>query len=394
MEIEAEKLLAKIQDNLTKAVDDSIAKNLKPIMEAAAKDEAFKQIKNVVQQLRVQKYLTGMDKSGLSDEQKKSFAQKVLDVFYGKAQTVASPEKGGVLIPDEVYPGIMRVAQDFGFVMAGAMKVPMTGTSQVTMPKYTGAASDQEWEYLGENGEATETDVSIANAVLNLKLANRIVRLDNRLLQQATVALADWLIAIFAESLAYTIDKQAFVGVGRPFQGILNNSDITVVTMTTGATSFANVAMSYFTQMIAAVRMGARSGSAFFINTNVYGYLADLKDSQGQYIFKQDNNMASFGGYDMPQKPIGSIKGYPVYGLDVLPGTADDAVSTKFCVFGNLKFLLLGENGSMTIAKSDSATVGGKNVFATVQTAIRVTHEHAIAVGNEKAFSIIKTAAS
>ncbi len=384
-----------LEEKLTKAVDDAIEKNLKPLMESQAKEAAFAQIKNVVEQLRSQRNEFGMDKTGLSLAQKKEFAQKVVDLFTGKAQTVASPEKGGLLIPDEVYSGILKVSEDFGYIMGMATKMPMADTQSLTVPKYTAAASGQEWEYLGENGEATETDVSIGNAVLNLKLAIKIVRLDSRLLRAASVGLSDWLISIFAQSLAYTIDKQAFIGTGSPFVGILNDANITVVTMAATETSFDDVTLDHLTQLEAAVNKGARAGAGYFMNLSIWNKLKTKKSSTGEYLFQQDNNFVQPVRADGMLRPVGyTNNGYPVYDIDVLPAFSATAVSTKFMVFGNMQYMLMGEAGAMVIAQSDHATVGGKNVFAAVQTALRVTHEHALAVGNEKAFAMLKTAAA
>ena len=94
-------------------------------------------------------------------------------------------------------------------------------------------------------------------------------------------------------------------------------------------------------------------------------------------------------------QPAGEMWNFPVFTTDQLPTNAQTAVSTKFGVFANLaKALIIGDRGSMTVAQSDSATVGGKNVFAANQKAIRVTHDHAIAIGLPTAAVVIKTSAS
>ena len=46
----------------------------------------------------------------------------------------------------------------------------------------------------------------------------------NDLLVDASVNLADWLLALGGEALANMIDYQAFVGNGSPFVGLLNDS--------------------------------------------------------------------------------------------------------------------------------------------------------------------------
>jgi len=94
-------------------------------------------------------------------------------------------------------------------------------------------------------------------------------------------------------------------------------------------------------------------------------------------------------------QPAGVLWDYPVYTSDYLPDNSTTAISTAFGFFGNLKLgLFVGDRGPIEVAKSDSATVGGKNVFAANQTAIRVLHRHAISIGLPAALVKIVTAAA
>jgi HK97 family phage major capsid protein len=102
---------------------------------------------------------------------------------------------------------------------------------------------------------------------------------------------------------------------------------------------------------------------------------------------------ANFKKYGI--QPAGVLWDYPVYTTDYLPANSATAVSTKFGVFANLKLaIFVGDRGPVEISKSDSATVGGHSVFLANQTAIRVLHRHAIAVGLPAAAVTIATAAS
>ncbi len=396
----------KIAEKMQDSVDESIEKNLKPLMEAEAKTQALKQIKNVVMQLRAQRFMTGRDKTGLDDEQKKDFASFVIKTINGThdkatlekgAQTIESPELGGLLVPEQVNNAILRVAEDFGYVMQLATKLDSSGAGQFTIPNYQGTAASQVWQYLGEDAVGAESSLEIKDAVMVVKKALKLVRLDNVLLKKATVNMADWIISILAESLAYTIDYQGFVGNGSPFVGILNHPDVTVVTMSSGDTAFTDISVGYLRSMVAAVRKGARNNGAFFMEFSVWNLLRELKDSNGDYIFKvmSDINMVNFNAGDQMLKPVGFIDGkYPVYDSAVLPDTGDTAVSTKFVIFGDMRLLAFAQSGAMEVSKSDSATVGGKNVFAAYQTAIRTFHEHGVVVANPQGFSLLKTAAS
>lgn len=389
--------MEKIEERLSSAVDQTIEKNLKPIVEQEAKDQTLKHVKLVVAQLREAQAYNGFDKTGLTRSQKLEFCEEFRKAANGimnkTAQTSESPEKGGILIPSEVHNGIMRVAEDFGYAMKLATKFPMAGSGELSIPNYQGTTASQVWAYLGEDEEGSESNVDLKNARLIPKKAIKLIRLDNTLLKKSTVALADWLIAIMAESLAYTVDYQAFTGIGAPFVGILNNDNVGVVTMSSGDTAFTDISVDYLRSLYANVNQGARNGGAFFMHLSVWNNVRNLKDSQGDYVFKANNNIIDFNGAGNPLAPVGMMDGkYPVYAIDLLPSTT--AVSTKFVVFGNMRFLAYGETGPMEVARSEHATVGSKSTFAAYQTAIRLLHEHAVTVANPKGFAVLKTAAS
>ncbi len=397
MEI-SEKQLEMLNKAIVPAIEEAMEKNLKETLKQQCREEAFNSIKDVVQQLRIERALYGFDRSGLIKEQKELLVEAFIASKTGnfaaieKGHFVESPETGGLFIPTEVYAGIMRVAESYGHIMRSAFKFPMAGTSELTVPKYTG--SHAQWNYLGEDEEETETNFTFGNATLNLKTAIRIIRVDNRLLKQANQNLADWIIAILAESLAYTIDYQGFRGTGLPFTGLLSDAAISVVTMGSGDTGFANFDGDYASDMIVALKTGARSGAAFYMHASVWGALRKQKDSNGDYVFKDNNIFFTQERGDQALQPLGTIHGYPVYDAAVMPALADTAVSTKFVVFGNLKYFAFGEGGSMEVSKSEHASVSSKNVFAAYQTAFRTVHEHALAVANEEGFVVCKTAAS
>lgn len=390
--------IEKVTEAIEKTVDQSFEKHFKPIMEKeckeAARDAAFNKVKEVVEALRYERAAHGFDRSGLDQKQKLDLAQKFIDAVNGKAQTVESPEKGGILIPDGLHAGIVKVSESFGHVMSKARRFPMGDVQKMTIPKYTAAASTQEWGYIGENQEASESEVSLGSAVLKVETAIKLMRLDNNLLKKASVALADWILAILGESLAYTLDKQGFIGTGQPFVGILEDANVSVITMAATKTGFDDISADDLLEMIYSVRDGALANAGFYFHRTVIRYIDGLKDSNGDYVFKYNNDQkGNFGQKREGLQPVGFIKGYPVYASDVLPAASASAVSTKFGFFGDLSFLALGDSGAMNVARSEHATSGGVNAFAAMQTVLRTTHDHALVIANENGFVVLKTAA-
>jgi HK97 family phage major capsid protein len=384
-----EKTLELLETKFTSAVDKVFEQKLKEVVGPFVAEET----KKIVSQMRLERALYGNDKSGLSDEQKIQFAQNVKDIIIGRKAPLIESENplGGYLVPTEVYAGIQRVAASVGLVLNQATKFDLK-TDELEVPRYTGAFL--EGGYYGEDTEAQETSISFGDARLIVKTWNTIFRVSNALLADASVNLADWLIGIIAEGLANRIDKEAFKGNGSPFVGILNDDNVTTVTLASGKTNFNQIDLDDCSNLIAQLEESILPNAAFYMHRTLWHSIRTRKDTAGNYIIGFQSPIVS---YEKAQgiNPAGYIWGYPVYTTRHLPALSDSAASTKFLVFGNLKAgVFYGDRGQLAIAKSDSATVGGKNVFAANQTALRGTHRHALSVGLYQALVVARTAAS
>ncbi len=394
------------EEQLKKSIDETMEKALPSILEKEVGKtvavEAGKQIKNIIRQLRAEQAISGKDRTGVSEEQKAAFVlqlqkacrvpvSKHLEDIVSKAQTLETTESGGLLVPTEVYAGVMRLAEDFGYIMSMAQKFPMGGIGELTIPKYTQEST--EWQYLGESEEGDENTFSLGSATLTIKQAIRLYGVDRRLITKGAVSIADWIMTLLAQSLAYTIDKQGFVGTGSPFVGLLNDTRVATITMNSGDTDFGDIGYEYLSAMVAATPKSLRN-SAFFFHKTVIHKLRTEKDSVGQYIWKDNTTVLTNDGGSPMLRPEGFVLGRPVYSIDVLPELADSAVSTVFGVYGDLSYFFMGDGGSMEVASSENATINGRSMFASNQVAYRGLHEHALTVGLETAFVKIRTAAS
>ena len=380
-------------------VDQSIKDNLGDVVSAQVSET----VKGIVSKMRVDRALYGSDASGISDEQKLALAEDFKNIangklFNGQAKAAilsSSDEAGGYLIPTELYNGILRVAASAGIVARDAMRMPM-GTTSMDVPRYTGA--DLEGSYVGEDTEGTESTVTFGDAKLVAKTWMVLIRVSNTMLNNTSVNLTDWLIGLIAEGLSVKLDKEGFKGgtfAGSPFVGLLGSTDVTVYTLPTGHDTFAEFDMDDASDVIAQMPESLLNGSAFYFNRTVWAKIRQKKDTAGAYVVGANGGIVAMNFKKEGIQPAGEMWNFPVFTTDQLPTNAQTAVSTKFGVFANLaKALIIGDRGSMTVAQSDSATVGGKNVFAANQKAIRVTHDHAIAIGLPTAAVVIKTSAS
>lgn len=382
----------KFKADLKEVVDASIKQNVTEVVGA----EVAEQIQKTVQKLRSERSIFGFDTTGVDAEQKIAFVKELKAIARGEkaAMLENNDTTGGYLVPSEIYAGIKRIAATVGLVARDATFFPMS-SDQLDIPRYTG--STLQGEYIGEDEEGDETSVTVGDARLLTKTWILIIRVGNTLISDANVDVADWLMGLAAEGMAYRLDREGFVGgtyAGSPFVGLLGSDDIAVHTMATGNTGFEDFGIVEASDAIGAVPTSALDDAGFYFHRTVWAKIRS-RSTSGVFEFGQYQPMLATLRRENGIQPVGEILGYPVYTTDVLPAYSSSAVSTKFGFFGSLsRALYVGDRGPMEVAKSDSATVGGVNLFKANQVALRFIHRHALAIGLPTAGVAIKTAAS
>lgn len=396
--------LAAFEASMTKSFDASIEAKLTDIVGARMADESRK----IVEVLRSEKALKGVDRTGLDDSAKKDFAKMVKDIATGNFRAKANEalieeqdNRGGYLVPKEVANAIVRIAASVGVVMSQAQKWPMA-SDQLGIPAYTG--SFLEGEYLGVDAAGTVTALTFEQADLIIKKWQLAFVVGNDLLSDSPVELANWLLALGGEALANMIDKQAFNGIGAPFVGILNDTGVTTYNLgdstTSGQTTFASFKLEDASNMIGNVEESVLEGSAFYFSRTVWAKIRVARESaSGAYLLPQvgapttvlmDNYAGMIGG----ARPVGEILGYPVFNVRHLPANSATAVSTKFCAFGNMKAMAYGDKGDIRVAQHASGSFGGKEIALADQTGLVYKHRHALVLTLPTAFVVGKTSAS
>lgn len=389
-----------ITDGIAKSIDKVLEKKLAPMVG----DIAAKKTREIVEELRIERAIHGIDRSGLKANQKKDFALAVRDIAFGNIVDIKANEaligeqdnRGGFLVATEVADAVVRIAASVGLIMSQAMKWPM-GTDQKDIPAYTG--SFLEGEYLGVDAAGSVTGITFGQASLIIKKWQLAFVVGNDLLADSNVDLADWLLALGGESLANMTDKQGFIGTGSPFVGIMEDDDVTVQTLASGKDTFAEYdVVADSSAMIGGVEESVLDGAAFYMNRTVWASLRVQEDSAGNPVLPQGGapgqvvlkNNPTGGGVI----PAGEILGYPVFTSRHMPALSASAVSTKFIAFGNMKAMAYGDKGEMRVAHHESGSFGGKEVALADQRGIVYKHRHALTIALAAAFVVSKTAAS
>lgn len=377
-----------LKTEILKTIEGAVQENLKTIVG----DEVATRVADAVKMARIDAALNG---GGLENEKKVAFVTDLRAISRNEkaAYLGSSDQTGGYLIPTEVHNEIMRIAATVGIIARDCRSFPM-GSDELQLPIYTGSV--MQGAFQGEDTEGSESQNDLGLANLRAKYWQSILRFSNILLADSNVAVAEWVLALIAEGLAYRMDREGFVGgtyAGSPFVGLLATaSGATVHTMATGNDQFNELTLPEASDVIGLLETSALADAAFYMHPTVWAKLR-ARSTSGVFEFGQ-SNLASQRRENGLQ-PAGEILGYPVFTTNVLPAFSVSAVSTKFAVFGNLKLALaMGDRGPMEVAKSSDATVGGKNLFTANQTAYRISKRWALAQMLPTAAVVIKTAAS
>jgi HK97 family phage major capsid protein len=410
-------ILEAVSKTVSEGFNDFMEKQLVPTMG----DIAAKTARQVVEQAMVERAVKGRDISGLTTDQKIAFAKQVQSVFRGnrdgalrvKANEALIEEqdnRGGYLVEPEVAAAILRIAASVGTIMKQCQNWPMK-TDELGIPNYTG--SFLTGSYVGVDLPGTITGLTFGQAVLIARKWQLAFTVGNDLLTDASVQLADWLMAMAGEALANMIDQQGFVGGGSvagtaytgPFVGIFNTANVNTYTMKAGnsQTTFASFnPVTDAANVIATLEESILDGAAWYFHRTVWAAIRSaLATSSGipfLFLSGAGNELKDDVGGG-PIRPAGMMAGYPVYTNRWLPATTvASQTSQPFAIFGNLKACAFGDKGDLRVAQFQSGNFGtsgqSKEIALADQTGIVYKHRHAFVVVLPKAFTVISTAAS
>ncbi|HEX3861293.1 MAG TPA: phage major capsid protein [Stellaceae bacterium] len=412
----------KVKELHVTAFDEVMKEKLVPMIGA----EVATQVQKTVETLRIQREVYGKDMTGLSEKAKKDFAEVAKMAARGmfNAETKANEalieeqdNRGGYLVSREIADAIMRIAASVGTIMSQATKWEMT-SDELAVPNYTG--SFLTGAYLGVDAAGSVTGLNFGQAQLIAKKWQLAFVVGNDLLADASVNVADWLLALGGEALANMIDKQGFIGgsnTGDPFLGVLNYPSTTTVDETgtkvtsyvlpSTMTTFAKFAvMDDASAMIGDMEESLLDGAGFYMHRSVWAKLRTQKDGNGNYILpfaglaKPNPVVENYSGGG-PIKPAGSLFDYPVYTNRHLPAVGassvngfSDTASNPFLVFGNMKAFAFGDKGEMRVGQFESGSFGGKEIALADQRGIVYKHRHALTLTLPRAMVVATTAAS
>jgi HK97 family phage major capsid protein len=365
-----------------------------PVVSVASKvalgDEKYKGYNLKYQGMKIREMIKGRENlfPVLSDETKfrelckfvinasQSLANKNYNNPELKTNTEGTNSQGGYLVPEEFQWDLIKLAREKSLLMSKVRTIQMS-SAELSLPKEGNLVSVS---IVGETSSITASTPTFGQVKLKaVKLAGLTEAISNELMADTAVDISSILIEQFMYAFALKIEDLILNGdgAGTPvFIGLLPTVSTNVVTMGSGKTSFTDANADYLSSMIDPLADADAENANWIFNRKLMTTFRTLKTTQGAYIWAQPAG-----------KVPATIWDYPIIKSVKMPST--DAVSTKFLLFGNLLNYYLGiRKGTFSL------DVDPYNGFANDTVRFRVTMRVAGNVANEKAFSVLKTAAS
>jgi HK97 family phage major capsid protein len=236
-------------------------------------------------------------------------------------------------------------------------------------------ATDVSVYWVDEAGSISSTQAVLGTEVLELKKLAAIVTITRELLQEQEIDFVSFLGGRVAEGFARAEDQAFFIGDGTTtygsFTGLLLNTTVNEVDMASGDTDFTDLSVEYLRKMQDATPQGALANAKYFMHRSVKTIVRNLRedavsagDKAGAFIYQINDR-------------VGTIDGYPVVDVEVMPTSGDTAAGTSFVLFGDLKKATIrGIRGGIVADRFNAGTV--RNVAGNADINLITTDREAV----------------
>ena len=280
---------------------------------------------------------------------------------------------GGYLVPTVLHGTILSLVQEYGVFRREASIIPMT-SDKLKIPRDTGGL---EAYFVGESAAMTESTASWDDVTLSVKDCGVLTRVTNALASDAIVQLMDNLTVKIARAIALKEDLCGFLGTGISAHGGITGVITQLIATAwgtatvTGAANgllewgtgigFENITLANLTNLMAKLPTYARAGAKWHCTPTFFdSVITRLVTATGGFL----------ANTIIDGVPMVKALGYPVVLNETMNTTGTDQEVSL--LFGDLtQAVTLGDRQQMTMATSDSATIGGQSMFERNQRALR-----------------------
>jgi len=216
--------------------------------------------------------------SGMDDKQRAEFQRR-----FKAAQSGGVASEGGYTVPSVFMQRMERALLDFGGMFSAGCEIITTDSgNEILMPMNDDTSN--EGALIGENpASASEQDASFAAVTFRAyTYTSKLVKVSNQLLQDSAVDVGSMLAGMLGERIARGVHRHLTVGDGAA-------KPAGVVTGATSGVSGASAAAVTFDELIDlkhSVDPAYRNGARFMFNDTTLREITQLKDGQGQYLWR------------------------------------------------------------------------------------------------------------
>ena len=256
------------------------------------------------------------------------------DIVY----TGANGQGGYVNAPADVMREVARISKEASAVMRLARKFKQERDT-LYVPTDT---SDLTFTATAESVAKTVTKPTFTRATLTLvKIAGLIVITDE-MVSGSVVDMVDYLNTRLGEDYGEYIDTKVLgAELASPFDNIANVSGTNSVTLESTGPDWNKLI-----DVTAAIKSKATRKARWYMDRTTFAEIRKVKGTDGQPIFQ-----AGLAGSP------GSILGYPVELVDVMPTYSDATSGEMVALFGDLSYWYMGQGMAFNIGVSREASV-------------------------------------
>lgn len=304
-----------------------------------------------------------------------------------RAITTLGGGGGADLLPKPFLAEIFVIIEERGIARQIFRGVPMSSKDLDLKDVATKPVAS----WTNENADISESDASFGNQKLDTNKLAAITSWTNEMEEDEVFGLVSILQELFAESLMDKEDEAGFAGDGTAstggFTGILNLSSAEVYTMNTGNTTSGDATADDYRTLIDQLSLARRRNARFYMHPDIVSSIEQLKDSQGQYIYRQPGDAS---------RPA-TLWGYPITVSEKMPSSA--AAGEKFVAFGDPNDMLFGTRRGVTLMTSregviTSGSTVNFNALVNDGAILRITERIGFKAPIENAFAVMQTASS
>lgn len=294
-----------------------------------------------------------------------------------RAQAGGINSLGGVLSSPELSNEIIRLVEEFGVFPQYAKRAVMNSDTLV-YPRRTGGLTARP---VGENVEVTQSDVTFDNVELNAKIWGVANRTPNSLLEDSVIDLADAMAVEVSQAFSEAFDNAGFIGDGTSaYHGvtgvcpkILQSAYSASVVTATSNTTFGDLTMKNFTDVLARLPLYARNRNArWYISPAGWGAamlrLAMLPGGTSNAGGNNSGNIAAGFGE--------TFLGYPVTLCQPMESRVTGTTGQVAALFGDLsQAAIFGERRAISIKTASERYIEFDQTltFATARNAMVVS---------------------